>query len=139
MGEHTGYAGYTVGQRKGLGGGFPEPMFVLDVRPDRREVVVGRYDELFRDTVSIAELNWLGPAPEPGDAVAVQLRYRAPAVGATVVSTGETLVLSLDDPQAAVTPGQSGVVFEGDRVLGGGRIASSALKALPAKEASAQM
>lgn len=139
VGEHTGYAGYTVGQRKGLGGGFPEPMFVLEVRPDSREVVVGRYDELFRDTVSIAELNWLGASPEPGDAVAVQLRYRAPAVAATVVSIGDVLVLGLDEPQAAVTPGQSGVVFEGDRVLGGGRIASAALNAPPGEEASAHV
>lgn len=137
VGEHTGYAGYTVGQRKGLGGGFPAPMYVLEVRPDTREVVVGTHEELFRDIVTIAELNWLGAAPAPGDSVGVQLRYRAPSVPATVVSIDHTLVLRLDEPQAAVTPGQSGVVFEGDRVLGGGRIASAVLSETAVSEARA--
>lgn len=122
VGEHPGYAGFTVGQRKGLGGGFPEPMFVLEVRPDTREVVVGPREELFRDSVQVGELNWLSTPPGPGDAVGVQLRYRAPEVEARVVAVGETLALDLQQEVAAVTPGQSAVVFRGHRVLGGGRI-----------------
>ena len=66
VGEHQGYAGFTVGQRRGLGGGFPEPLFVLEVRPETREVVVGTADELHRDHVVVAELNWLTEAPEEG-------------------------------------------------------------------------
>ena len=99
--------------------------------------MVGTHEELFRDIVTIAELNWLGTAPAPGDCVGVQLRYRAPSVPATVVSIDHTLVLRLDEPQAAVTPGQSGVVFEGDRVLGGGRIASAVLSETAVSEARA--
>lgn len=125
VGEHAGYAGFTVGQRKGLGGGFPEPMFVLAVHPDTREVVVGTHEELFRDLVHVGELNWHGARPEEGRPVRVQLRYRAPAVPAVVVWDGDSLLLRLDEAQAAVTPGQSAVVFDGDRVLGGGRIASA--------------
>ncbi|HSG50248.1 MAG TPA: aminomethyltransferase beta-barrel domain-containing protein, partial [Longimicrobiales bacterium] len=132
MGEHSGYAGFTVGQRRGLGGGFPEPMFVLEIRPETREVVIGSRDELYQDRVRVGELNWLTGAPTPGDRVRVQLRYRAPVVEAVVVEGGNDaprgapgLTLDLAEPQAAVTPGQSAVVFEGDRVLGGGRIAEA--------------
>ena len=122
VGEDSGYAGFTVGQRRGLGGGFEEPLFVLEVRPETREVVVGTKDELHRDRVEIGELNWHGSPPGRGDRVAVQMRYRAPAVEATVASADEVLVLDLAEPYPAITPGQSAVVFEGMRVLGGGRI-----------------
>ncbi len=128
VGEHDGYAGFTVGQRKGLGGGFAEPMFVLEIRPDTREVIVGTRDELFEDTVSVTQLNWLGEAPLPGACVRVQLRYRARAVPATVATLDDRLVLELEAPQSAITPGQSAVVFDGDRVLGGGRIEGAYLR-----------
>jgi tRNA-specific 2-thiouridylase len=122
VGEHGGYAGFTVGQRRGLGGGFDEPLFVLEVRPETREVVVGTRDELHRERVEIDELNWHGVRPSPGDRVSVQMRYRAPAVVATVGSADDALVLDLLESYPAITPGQSAVVFEGDRVVGGGRI-----------------
>ena len=98
-------------------------MFVLEVRPDTKEVVVGTRDELFGATVTVRELNWLTTPPSAGHHVRVQLRYRAPAVAATVADVGAELRLRLDDAQPAITPGQSAVVFDGDRVLGGGRIA----------------
>lgn len=129
VGEHTGYAGFTVGQRKGLGGGFPEPLFVLEVRPETREVVVGTREELHRDRVVVGELNWLTAAPEEGMRVSVQLRYRAPAVAATVSYEDDALVLELIEAFPAVTPGQSAVVFDGDKVVGGGRIVRAAAAA----------
>ena len=129
VGRHRGYAGFTVGQRKGLGGGFSEPHFVLEVRPETREVVVGTRDELYKDTVSVRELNWLAEPPAPGAHVRVQLRYRAPAVDATVGGDGGELELGLAEPQAAVTAGQSAVLFDGDRLLGGGRIAGAGITA----------
>ena len=122
VGEHQGYAGFTVGQRRGLGGGFPEPLFVLEVRPETREVVVGTREELHRDRVVVGDLNWLAEAPEEGSRVTVQMRYRAPAVPAVVDYHADTLILALDEAFRAVTPGQSAVVYDGDRVLGGGRI-----------------
>jgi tRNA-specific 2-thiouridylase len=128
LGQHTGYAGFTVGQRKGFGGGFPEAMFVLAVRAETREVVIGTREELFSDQVDIAELNWLEEPPEPGQSVRVQLRYRAPDVAARVTSLGDVLSLDLDEDFAAVTPGQSAVVFDCERVLGGGRIVRSGLR-----------
>jgi tRNA-uridine 2-sulfurtransferase len=123
VGEHGGYARYTVGQRRRLGGGFRQPLYVLGVRPDRREVVVGTGDELFRADVTIGDLNWIADPPRAGDRVEVQLRHRAPATVAEVVRhDGAELELRLDEPQRAVTPGQSGAVYVGDRLLGGGRI-----------------
>jgi tRNA-uridine 2-sulfurtransferase len=123
LGEHEGYARYTVGQRKGLGGGRSLPLFVLGSRPATREVVVGTGEELLRDAVSIAELNWLAAPPAAGDPVHVQVRHRAPAVAARVERVEDGAIhLAFDRPQRAVTPGQSAVLFRGDVVLGGGRI-----------------
>ena len=98
-------------------------MFVLSIRPESRQVVIGHHEELFSDTVEVGELNWLSAAaPEQGARVHVQLRYRAPHVPARVASVAERLQLELDEEFASVTPGQSAVVFDGERVLGGGRI-----------------
>jgi tRNA-specific 2-thiouridylase len=123
VGEHRGYAGFTVGQRKGLGGGFAEPLFVLEVRPDSREVVVGTRDELLQDEVIVGEPNWHGAAPEVGSRLEAQLRHRSQPVGAVVEEIGRMVVLSLEEPRAAITPGQSAVLFDGERLVGGGRIA----------------
>jgi len=123
VGNHGGYAGFTVGQRKGLPGGFPEAMFVVEIRPDTQEVVVGPREEMWAPRVRLKELNWLGPAPDVGENILVQLRHRAsPALARVGERTGESLDLRFHEPQFAVTPGQSGVLFSGDRVLGGGRI-----------------
>ena len=126
LGEHDGYARYTVGQRKGLGGGHGRRLYVLGSRPDTREVVVGTEEQLHRGDVAIAELSWLvADPPMDGEAVQVQIRHRGRAVGARVSEHADgVLRLDLDEPQRAVTPGQSAVVFRGDVVLGGGRIAA---------------
>lgn len=125
VGEHRGYAGFTVGQRKGLGGGFGEPLFVLGVRPETKEVVVGTREELLQDEVVIGEPNWHGERPAVGVRLLAQLRHRSPPVGAVVEEVGDLIVLALEEPRAAVTPGQSAVLFEGERLLGGGRIVRS--------------
>jgi tRNA-specific 2-thiouridylase len=122
VGEHRGYAGFTVGQRKGLGGGFREPLFVLEVRPASREVVVGTHDELLQDEVVVGEPNWHGVVPEIGASLHVQLRHRSKPARATVEEIGDAVVLALDEPRPAITPGQSAVLFDGDRLVGGGRI-----------------
>jgi tRNA-specific 2-thiouridylase len=124
LGRHEGYANFTVGQRKGLGGGFPEPMFVVEIRADARQVVVGPRTALLARRVRVDGLNWLVSSP-PGEGarLRVQLRYRAPAVEATIAAaTDEDVFLELAEPHSAVTPGQSAVFFRDDLVLGGGRI-----------------
>jgi tRNA-specific 2-thiouridylase len=126
VGEHQGYAEFTVGQRKGLPGGFPKAMFVVEIRPDTREIVVGPREAMWAQLVELYDLNWLGNPPEVEEEFQVQLRHRAKTTSARLKRmTGETLELRLSEAQFAVTPGQSGVLFSGDRVLGGGRILRS--------------
>jgi tRNA-specific 2-thiouridylase len=124
VGEHAGYARYTIGQRRGLPGGAREPRFVVGIRPERREVVIGTAAELEGHRVRLEELNWLADPLAAGEECRVQLRHRAPAVGATVASASPASVeLVLSSPIRAITPGQSGVLYSsGDRVLGGGVI-----------------
>jgi tRNA-specific 2-thiouridylase len=124
LGRHPGYARYTVGQRKGLPGGAREPRYVVAIRPEAREVVVGSSEELLGHRVRLEEMNWLTDPLEPGDACETQLRYRARAVPATVIAAEDgALELALAVPVRAIAPGQSGVLYAGSRVLGGGVIA----------------
>jgi tRNA-specific 2-thiouridylase len=128
VGEHHGFARYTIGQRKGLPGGFGAPRFVVAIRPERREVVIGTADELEGYRVRLDELNWLADPLAVGDDCEVQIRHRARSVPATVVA-GERdfLELALSAPVRAITPGQSGVLYSNDaRVLGGGVIGVAA-------------
>ena len=122
VGEHGGYARFTVGQRKGLGGGFGRRLYVLGTRPSTNEVVVGGEADLRMDTVRLGDLNWLAEPPGPGERLTVRLRHRAPRVAAVVEEAGAELVVSLDVPQRAVTPGQSGALYRGEVLVGGGRI-----------------
>jgi tRNA-specific 2-thiouridylase len=124
IGEHAGFARYTIGQRKGLPGGAVGPRYVVGIRPQSREVVVGSAADLLGDRVRLTELNWLAEPLSVGDACAVQVRYRARAVPATVLAAGPGHAeLCLATPVRAITPGQSGVLYAGDgQLLGGGVI-----------------
>ena len=124
VGAHGGFARYTVGQRKGLPGGFDEPMYVVAIRPATREVVVGRGAELFGHALSLEEVNWLAEPLGPGDPVWVQCRYRARAVPGTIAAKADgRIALQLAEPVRAIAPGQSGVLYDADeRLLGGGVI-----------------
>jgi tRNA-specific 2-thiouridylase len=123
VGEHQGYARFTIGQRRGLPGGFPEPMYVVAIRPADRAVVIGPREELLGRGVVAREVNWLGEAPALGARVEVQVRHRAaPVAGELVrVDDGE-IEIALEEAVAAITPGQSLVLYNGERVLGGGVI-----------------
>ncbi|MGQ0540099.1 MAG: tRNA 2-thiouridine(34) synthase MnmA [Gemmatimonadaceae bacterium] len=123
IGTHDGYARFTIGQRRGLPGGFAEPMYVVAIRPEERAVVIGPRAELLGRAVAAREINWLAQAPALGDAVSVQVRHRSPAVAATLVHLdADEMALALDEPVHAITPGQSLVLYVGERVLGGGVI-----------------
>ena len=128
IGEHRGFARFTVGQRRGLPGGRSLPLYVVGIRPETREVVVGGADALLGHEVTLDELNWLADPLAPGDRCMAQLRYRAAAVHATVRSAShDRVTLDLHEPVRAIAPGQSGVLYDvRDRVLGGGVIARTA-------------
>jgi tRNA-specific 2-thiouridylase len=127
VGEHGGFARYTIGQRRGVPGGYPEPMFVVAIRPGERSVVIGPREELLGGGVVARSINWLvDPVPGVGARVGVRVRHRAPIVPAEIVRmAGDEIELALDEPVAAIAPGQSLVLYDGDRVLGGGFIEAS--------------
>ncbi|MGH7618954.1 MAG: tRNA 2-thiouridine(34) synthase MnmA [Gemmatimonadaceae bacterium] len=137
VGMHDGFARYTIGQRRGLPGGFREPMFVVAILPHDRAVVIGPREELLGRGVVARGVNWLIDAPAVGAHVSVQVRHRAaPAAAEIVRIEGGEIELALDEPVAAITPGQSLVMYDGDRVLGGGFIeASRGARSLPVRAA----
>ncbi len=123
IGEHQGFARYTIGQRKGLPGGFAEPMFVVEIVPAERAVVIGPREALLGRGVEARRVSWLVDAPRVGDSVQLQVRNRAKAAAATVMRCdAETIELALDEPVSAISPGQSLVLYDGDVMLGGGVI-----------------
>jgi tRNA-specific 2-thiouridylase len=124
LGTHEGFARYTIGQRKRLPGGAAGPRYVVAIRPESREVVVGDRDDLLGRRVVLDEVNWLASPLAEGDECAIQVRYRSMAVPATVLTSGAGhMELALATPVRAITPGQSGVLYASDgQVLGGGVI-----------------
>ena len=123
VGRHAGYARYTVGQRKGLGGGFSRPLYVLGVRPARNEVIVGDEADLEQSDVALGDLNWLDQPPAPGERLSIRIRHRGERATAVVTAMDpERVSLRLERSQRAITPGQSGALYRGDVLVGGGRI-----------------
>ena len=125
IGEHQGFARFTIGQRRGLPGGAPLPLYVVGIRPHDRAVVVGNARDLEGWSVRLGELNWLTEPLAVGDRCEIQIRYRSAPVPALVRSIDDnTMNLDLERPARAITPGQSGVMYSADgQVLGGGIIA----------------
>jgi tRNA-specific 2-thiouridylase len=127
LGEHRGVALHTVGQRRGLGLATGQPLFVTDLVPESNTVVVGPPDALLSRGCRLDEVNWIegDPPYEPRRAMA-KARYRAPEVPCSVVAEDNALLITFDEPQRAITPGQAVVLYDGEYVLGGGTIASRA-------------
>ncbi len=127
VGVHDGFARFTIGQRRGLPGGYGEPMFVVAIRPADRAVVIGPRDELLGHGIIAREMNWLvEDRPEVGVQVQVQIRHHAaPAAAEIVRLEDDEIELALDAAASAITPGQSLVIYDGERVLGGGVIEAS--------------
>ena len=126
LGRHEGIIRFTVGQRRGLGIAAPEPLYVLAVDAARREVVVGPQAALLRDRIFTGPLAWIGagmPAPGEARAVVARLRSRHPGAPARLVRKADgTAEVTLEEPEAATAPGQACVLYDADRVLGGGWI-----------------
>ena len=124
LGKHKGIIHYTVGQRKGLGLALGYPAFVLEIRPETNEVVIGTYEESLTYTVRANELNFMSveQITEPVRVFA-KIRYNHKGALCTVERTGEDeIVCTFDEPIRAATPGQAVVLYDGEYVLGGGTI-----------------
>lgn len=124
FGEHKGIINYTVGQRKGLGISYTKPLYVLNIQPDTRNVILGDNEDLFTDTVTAENVNIISgkPLTEPIRCYA-RIRYRHKEQPATAYQDENGLLyVKFDEPQRAVTKGQSLVLYDGDTVLGGGEI-----------------
>ena len=124
LGHHRGYWNYTIGQRKGLGIAYPEPLYVADIRPDKNEVVVGPVDITFKSECSVSDWVWGRAEAVPENPLPVEAKFRSSGrtVPATVTLEGKQLHVVFDEPQKAVTRGQSVVFYRQDIVLGGGII-----------------
>jgi len=124
IGRHAGISNFTVGQRKGLGVASASPLYVLQIDPASHRVTVGADAELATRTLRAGRLNWISIAAltEPMR-VQIKIRHRhEPAWGMITPADGDEIVATFDEPQRAVTPGQSAVFYDGDEVVGGGRI-----------------
>ena len=118
LGEHDGIDRFTVGQRKGLGVAAGRRRFVLEIIPESHTVVVGDPEELMAKGLEASRVNWLIDPPTAPFRCTAKIRYRHTAVPATVDGN----MVTFDDPQPAVTPGQAVAFYDGTRVLGGGWI-----------------
>jgi tRNA-uridine 2-sulfurtransferase len=126
LGRHPGIAYFTVGQRRGLGLAPADPLYVLAIEPETRRVIVGPRADLAQTRVALGELNWLPRDPPPTDGVLLtaKLRSAQPPATATLYPTDGAggALLVFDTPIAGVAPGQAAVLYDGERVLGGGWI-----------------
>jgi len=123
VGHHEGIHSFTVGQRKGLGLSSPDPLYVLKIHPDSHAVEVGPDAALLSRTLIADRLNWVSIA-EPTEPIRVniKIRHRHEPAPATLRVIGDRIEATFDDPQRAITPGQSAVFYQGDEVAGGGWI-----------------
>ncbi len=129
LGKHEGVIHYTVGQRKGLVGGNAEPLYVIRIDAEKRHVYVGPREALATERFSIRDVNWLGSPtiPEKADAITIKWRSMQPLRSATLYGKASGRAeIELLEPQNAIAPGQACVMYDGERVLGGGWITRAA-------------
>ena len=124
IGRHKGISRYTVGQRRGLGVAYSEPLYVKRILVAENKVLLGRDEDLYGTSCDVSDVNWIaGETPSGPIRCAVKIRYRQTEQEATVTPLeGGRAHVEFDRPQRAITPGQSAVFYDGDEVLGGGEI-----------------
>jgi tRNA-uridine 2-sulfurtransferase len=125
VGEHGGIHNFTVGQRKGLGVATGSPLYVIQIKGDARQVVVGKQEELYSRTLRVHRTNLIAVEnlTDPMN-VTVKIRHRHEGAPAVIEKSGDgEITATFDQPQRAITPGQAAVFYDGDVVVGGGWIA----------------
>ena len=123
LGRHNGIMNYTIGQRKGLGVSYKEPLYVLKLNKDKNEVVVGTEKQLYTKELKAENLNFLLDIElNRNIEIEAKIRYRATPVKANLMVNNNTAKITFKEPVRAITPGQSVVFYINDVVLGGGKI-----------------
>jgi tRNA-uridine 2-sulfurtransferase len=122
LGRHEGCHNFTIGQRRGLGIALGSPRFVVAIEPETRRVVLGTHDDLARHELEADRLNWLVPNLPARFRCRAQIRYRHEAAETEIHVEPDRIHVQFAEPQYGVTPGQAVVLYDGDRVLGGGWI-----------------
>jgi tRNA-specific 2-thiouridylase len=127
LGTHKGIIHYTIGQRKGLGLSLGKPAFVVDIRPDTNEVVIGTNEDTFCDELVAERINYMAVSEFPQDMhVTAKIRYSHQGAGCVLhMLSKDRVMCRFDEPVRAVTPGQAVVFYDGDIVVGGGTIMTS--------------
>ena len=124
LGKHNGLYNYTIGQRKGLGISYKEPLFVVGFNKEKNEVIVGEKDYIYKKEMIVKDVNLLlfDSIDEPMK-VSVKTRYSSVEENATIEMINDnTIKVVFENPVARITPGQSAVFYLGDIVVGGGKI-----------------
>ncbi len=125
LGRHKGITHYTIGQRKGLNLSMKRPVFVVEIRPETNEVVIGDSEDVFSDTLRCSQVNWMAIDGLHGESmnVTAKIRYSHKGAPCTIREVEEGVVECVfEEPQRAITPGQAVVFYDGDYVVGGGVI-----------------
>lgn len=124
LGDHRGYPFYTIGQRKGLGIAVGRPQYVWKIDPQQNKIFVGSKEKLDHKELIAHQLNWVSIAGLDGSALVAKakIRYNDSETRCTLKPQNGEILVRFDEPKQAVTPGQSVVFYDGDRVLGGGII-----------------
>ena len=125
IGRHKGITHYTVGQRKGLNLSLGYPVFVVEIRPETNEVVIGTGEDVYSDTLRAGHLNWMAVDGLHGEEMEVmaKIRYSHKGAPCTIKEVEDGVVeCRFEEPQRAITPGQAVVFYQGEYVVGGGTI-----------------
>ncbi len=123
VGTHRGICHYTVGQRRGLGICDATPYYVVGLKPELNQVIVGKDADLWQNWLQVSDMNWLiGAEPDFSQDYTVKIRYRHQAARARISQQDGQYMITFAEPQRAITPGQFAVVYQEDQVIGGGEI-----------------
>ena len=129
LGRHQGTYRFTIGQRRGLGLAWPNPLYVVAIDADRCQVIVGERDYLRVSSCVVDRVNWMTDLPERPLSVACRIRYRHQEVPSLLSPLADgRLLVEFSEPQTGVTPGQAAVFYDQNRVLGGGWIVGQGLR-----------
>lgn len=122
IGRHDGAIFYTLGQRHGLNIGGGLPYYVVSKDVDKNEIYVTtdlNDKSLWKSEVTLSDIHWINDSPKPG-VYQVRMRHQAPLINCNLKYSGDQVEIKLDNPQRAIAPGQSAVIYDGEVVLGGG-------------------